>query len=74
MLPPSVAVGELPRINVADHETTALHLGQPIEIPPADEAATTDSREWAAIGSNGQLVAIVVEKRPGQLWPVRNFK
>jgi tRNA pseudouridine55 synthase len=51
-------------------------------IPPVANVARTEWQadldavsveEWAAVDASGQLVAILREKRAGELWPVMNF-
>jgi len=37
------------------------------------ETLRASSVHWAAVDSRGRLAAILYEKHPGQLWPLRNF-
>ncbi len=68
LLPPLVAVGGLPRIEVSAEEARRLGFGQSI-------ARVVDGQleKLAAIDAAGRLVAIVVPKGPGLLGPVVNF-
>jgi tRNA pseudouridine55 synthase len=44
---------------------------RPAEFPPVE--AGSPGGDWAAIDEAGQLVAILFEKVPGELWPRLNF-
>jgi tRNA pseudouridine55 synthase len=73
--PPQAAVADLPIITLDDAQLAEIRHGRPIALP-ADvprEPPAGASCEWAALDSAGKLVAILREKRPGQLWPHRNF-
>jgi tRNA pseudouridine55 synthase len=73
--PPLTAVAGLANVMLTDSQLHELRHGRPIsnstgdvDIPP-----TPVSAEWVAIAPTGELAAILREKRPGQLWPHRNF-
>jgi tRNA U55 pseudouridine synthase TruB len=77
---PLAAVADLPRIELGDAELAEIRHGRPIAMLPGGvptaEAGWPDvgaPAEYAAISATGQLVAILFEKHPGQLWPARNF-
>jgi tRNA pseudouridine55 synthase len=38
-----------------------------------EETLPSPSVHWAGVDARGRLAAILYEKHPGQLWPVRNF-
>jgi hypothetical protein len=74
---------DLPRIELSDEQLAEIRFGRAIAAPSADlegaakpqagtEAESTPA-EWAAVDGRGELVAILFEKYPGQLWPARNF-
>src|SRR5262249_50298978 len=66
LLPPLMAVGDLPTAAITEAEARRLIQGQPIANRWAIAAA-----EAMAIGESGQLVAIVMSKDDEQLWPVK---
>jgi tRNA pseudouridine55 synthase len=73
--PAIAAVADLQRIELTETQIVEIRHGRSIPLPPHIESRPTETKspEWAAINVGGQLVAILREKRPGQLWPVHNF-
>jgi tRNA pseudouridine55 synthase len=73
--PALAALPSLPRVVLSDAELIEIRHGRPattsllgaLEVP----IAATD--EFAAVNSAGELVTILYEKKPGELWPARNF-
>jgi hypothetical protein len=74
MQPALRAVADLPQVVLHEGQLVEIRHGRPIVRPAAGgvEGATTAS-EWAAVNSALQLVAILREKRAGELWPVMNL-
>jgi tRNA pseudouridine55 synthase len=73
--PALVAVAELPRIELTDAQWSELRHGRPIAVPVAEPPAggADSSSEWAAVDDADRLVAILRQKRTGQLWPAKVF-
>lgn len=73
--PALVALAGLPLIKLTEAQVAEIHFGRPIEKPPGDgsDPLHAESSEWAAVNSAGQLVAVLGEKHPNQLWPNKNF-
>jgi tRNA pseudouridine55 synthase len=87
--PALVAVADLPRITLSEDQLIEIRHGRPIAVPPGvsptaeavspGEIATAIGGagyipvEWAAVDAAGQLLAILHEKYPGQLGPLRNL-
>jgi tRNA pseudouridine55 synthase len=67
------AVETMQRVIVGDAELSRLRNGLPIAAVSAEPSAGDDAAEWAAVDAAGGLAAIVVEKRPGELWPAINL-
>ncbi len=73
--PALTAVADLPRIELSEAQLTEIRHGRPIPTSAdAKPASVPTATEWAAVDPAGQLAAILVEKRPGQLWPACNFQ
>jgi tRNA pseudouridine55 synthase len=78
------AVPHLQRIELNDGQLVEIRHGRPIRKPrslarrdsPHGTAAPSSLPpvEWAGIDTSGKLAAILFEKRPGELWPARNFE
>jgi tRNA pseudouridine55 synthase len=66
--PALAAVADLRQIELTNSQIMEISHGRPIPLPPRKK-----SSECAAVNAGGQLVAILREKRPGQLWPESNF-
>lgn len=71
------AVAVLPQVKLGNQQLEEIRHGRPIAKPISQRGAggrpvPTDS-EWAAVNANDELVAILFEKHPGQLWPRTNF-
>ncbi|MGD9644916.1 MAG: tRNA pseudouridine(55) synthase TruB [Pirellulales bacterium] len=68
LLPMRAAVPHLPEVQLSDEEQTRIVRGQTIRRPLASA-----DREWAAINSAGELVAILARREDGSLGPTRVF-
>ncbi len=77
LLPALTALPEMPRVAVNEAELERLRHGQPIAAQQTVQnpagCAPNEPIELAAIDLSGRLTAIVVEKRPAELWPVLNL-
>jgi tRNA pseudouridine55 synthase len=72
--PALTVVASLPRVSLNDLQLVELRHGRPIvRNASADPLSGGDAPEYAAINAAGELVAIVREKRAGELWPESNF-
>ena len=61
---------------LTEAQLVEIRHGRPIPMPSAasaSDAADASAAEWAAVDAAGQLVAILFEKQPGELWPAMNF-
>jgi tRNA pseudouridine55 synthase len=70
------AVADLPRCVLTDAQLSEIRHGRPIKLSTrgAPEISRPDSKsDVAAIDATGELVAIVYQKRAGELWPAHNF-
>lgn len=81
--PPLEALGQLPRIDLSEGQLVELRHGRPITVAglvhPLAEASSPreeagERLEWVGVDAAGKLAAILFEKQPGWLWPVRNFE
>jgi tRNA pseudouridine55 synthase len=78
---PLAAVAHLPRVSVTDADLREIRHGRPIKKPateirraePASALECKSAEEWAAVNSHDELVAILRQKRSGELWPKHNF-
>jgi tRNA pseudouridine55 synthase len=71
---PITALDNLPRVVLSNAQRTEIHHGRPISIRnQVGLCCASLDTEIAAVDSSGELVAILYEKKPGELWPVRNF-
>src|SRR5262249_7529110 len=76
------ALPNLPRMELNDGQLAEIRHGRPIRKPrPLGAApgklpsAEVEPRvEWAGIDAAGKLVALLAEKKGGELWPARNFE
>jgi tRNA pseudouridine55 synthase len=70
------AVSELPSLVLSDSEIVEIRHGRPIPIRHVSEVHQPPANypEWAAANIRGELVSLLTEKRPGQLWPQHNFE
>jgi len=68
LLPPLLAIGGVPRVQLDEHELSRVARGQPL----SNRFAATDP-ELAAIDDNGQLAAILTLANDGLLRPVKCF-
>jgi tRNA pseudouridine55 synthase len=64
--PALAAVPNLPRFSVTDDQVGALRHGRPIAF---DGGTASTGGEYAAVDVAGELVSILREKRPAELWP-----
>ncbi len=80
--PALAAVADLPCVELSAAQLTEIRHGRPIAAPweeggpiakPQAEIGAGSAKEWAAVNTAGRLVAILREKRSGQLWPDKNF-
>jgi tRNA pseudouridine55 synthase len=73
--PALAAVADLPRIAITEAERIELHHGRPIRLSPfVGKPKQTDIRnEWAAVSSDGRLLAILRATENDELWPTVNF-
>jgi tRNA pseudouridine55 synthase len=75
--PALVAVGNLPRIALSEAQVIEARDGRPILtswLRNGGPALVSGASDLAAADAAGRLVAILYEKRPGELWPRMNFK
>jgi tRNA pseudouridine55 synthase len=78
---PLNAVADLPRLTLSEAELIEIRHGRPIKWPqPGNHAhggipsiGWKSMDEWAAVDANQQLVALLQEKRAGELWPKHNL-
>jgi tRNA pseudouridine55 synthase len=73
---PLAAVADLPRVRLSVTELAEIRHGRTIDALPNSPRTGKPSpsqSEWAAVDVDGNLVAILRQKRPGQLSPVMNF-
>jgi tRNA pseudouridine55 synthase len=76
---PLTALADMPRITLSHEQLAELHHGRLVpthSVVGFDNTLATPPNsefEYAAVDSSGELIAIVHEKRPGELWPIRNF-
>jgi tRNA pseudouridine55 synthase len=76
--PPLEALAQLLQFKLTEKQLAELRHGRPIEVRNLQRPAAAPEPgvmiEWAAIDPAGNLAAILFEKFPNQLWPVRNFE
>jgi tRNA pseudouridine55 synthase len=74
--PALAAVSELETIELTELQIVEIRHGRPIPLPSCrdPELPTTIGQERAAVSPRGELIALLTEKRPGQLWPQHNFE
>ncbi len=72
LLPPARLLASLPAVAVSEDELRKLQHGRAVRGGPL-RTPGTGGGEFAAFDERGELVAILAERRPGELWPVRNF-
>lgn len=68
LLPASLAVADLPRIDLTAYQAEELRHGRPVAPPPE-----TPAGELALLSPTGDLFALGKRGRAGKLWPVRVF-
>ncbi len=71
--PALTAVADLQRLTLTESQLVELRHGRPLSKSATDGPPKDAADEYAAIDVTGQLVAILREKRPGELWPKINF-
>ncbi|MCI0331855.1 MAG: tRNA pseudouridine(55) synthase TruB [Planctomycetes bacterium] len=71
--PALTAVADLPRVALTESQLIELRHGRPISASQSRSVSAAKSTEYAAVNVAGRLVAILREKRPGELWPDSNF-
>lgn len=74
--PAVIATSGLASIELSEAQIVEIRHGRPILLPARSEAdlPPTIGQEWAAVNARGDLVSLLTEKRPGQLWPEQNFE
>lgn len=77
LLPPSLAVEMLPRVKLAAEEIVEIGHGRTISMPMDFDGSLNPSpikhQEYAGIGPDGRLVAILIPRGENRLRPLRNF-
>jgi tRNA pseudouridine55 synthase len=72
--PALAAVADLPQVVLPDTAWNEIRHGRQMHTTDVGIVRDTVSEdEYAAVNTTGELVAILYEKKPGELWPVRNF-
>jgi len=74
--PALAAAADLPCVTLSDAQRIEVRNGRPILtswLANGGPPVISDASELAAADSAGRLVAILFEKRPGELWPRMNF-
>jgi tRNA pseudouridine55 synthase len=74
--PALAAVADLPRVALSDAQRIEVRHGRPILtswLASGGPPVFSDASELAATDAAGRLVAVLYEKRPGELWPRMNF-
>jgi tRNA pseudouridine55 synthase len=69
----TTAIEHIPQVTVDATQAIDLRNGRPIASPTLTKEAQPRTAVQAAIGPMGELVALVHEKRIGELWPTINF-
>jgi tRNA pseudouridine55 synthase len=71
---PATLLAGLPSLAVTEAEIAELRHGRPVRMTALGERLCEGAaEEIAALDSAGNLVAILAERHPGLLFPVRNF-
>ena len=77
LLPPARAVEMLPRVELTAEDMVEIGHGRTIETPidlgRRSKTSQTKRQEFAAIGPDGRLAAILIPRGENQLRPLRNF-
>jgi tRNA U55 pseudouridine synthase TruB len=77
LLPPTTAVEMLPQVKLAARDVAEIAHGRTIPMPMDSAHYSNDPnskrKEFAGIGPDGRLVAILIPRDAGQLRPLRNF-
>ncbi len=72
--PALAAVSELALLKLSDAQIVEIHHGRPIAPASERNVSKINGAEWAAVNDRGELISLLSEKRPGQLWPQHNFE
>jgi tRNA pseudouridine55 synthase len=74
--PAVVATSGLASLELSEVQIVEIRHGRPIPLAARSETdlPPTIGQEWAAVNTRGELVSLLTEKRPGQLWPEHNFE
>jgi tRNA pseudouridine55 synthase len=73
--PALAAVAGLQRVELGEAELAEIRHGRCIPAPtPEQSSPSSTAEEWVGVDSRGELAAILLQKRPGQLWPTSNFR
>jgi tRNA pseudouridine55 synthase len=68
LLPPIIALGDIPRIVMSDQELHRLSLGQ--SVAPREKVA---AQELVAVSAVGELLAVLQPDSRGTWTPAKNF-
>jgi tRNA pseudouridine55 synthase len=74
--PAVIATSGLVSLELSEAQIVEIRHGRPIPLPAQSKAGLPPmaGHEWAAVNARGELVSLLTEKRPGQLWPEHNFE
>jgi tRNA pseudouridine55 synthase len=74
--PAIAAISGLELLELSAQQIVEVRHGRPIPLPAPGKAdlPIANSQEWAGVNAHGELVALLREKRPRQLWPECNFE
>lgn len=70
---PLLAVPHLSRITLSEAQATEIRHGRLIRTSEVTTSTPADDEVLAAVSDDGQLLALLCEKRPGWLGPTCNF-
>jgi tRNA pseudouridine55 synthase len=71
--PALAAVPDLPRVVLTSSDLEEIRNGRPIRLPAHMVAFSGDDQDCSGIDADARLVALLRQKRPGQLWPTMNL-
>lgn len=73
--PAVTAVDHLERVTLTEQEVEDIHNGRPVKAQANSRqiASSDPEAELAALDGTGELVALLRQKHPGELWPTINF-
>ena len=73
LTPARAAVAQLPQLELSDSQVAELSFGRLVSTQETSAAPSSPDEVLAASNSEGELVALVRERRPGQLGAMCNF-